>query len=100
MIDTLTDDIETEGYVIIRDYPNGIRAGVAPLLTGTGRIVIGQLQNWSRGYDEAYCYDTVGEAVIALLKWNGVGEPDGWFRNPGTGRRRPNGDKTKEYIWA
>ena len=89
-----------EGYVIIRDYPNGIRAGVVPLITGTGRIVIGSLRNWSTGYDEAFCYDTVGEAVIALLQWNGVGEPDGWFRNPGTGRRRPDGDKAKEYIWA
>lgn len=25
-------------------------------------------------------------------------EPAGWFRHVGTGRRRPDGDPTKEYI--
>ena len=24
--------------------------------------------------------------------------PDGWFRSPTTGRRRPNGDESREYI--
>ena len=26
-------------------------------------------------------------------------EPDGWFRQPQTGRRRSDGDPTKEYIY-
>jgi len=25
-------------------------------------------------------------------------EPEGWYRNPTTGRRRPDGDKSKEYV--
>lgn len=25
-------------------------------------------------------------------------EPEGWMRNPPTGRRRPGGDPTKEYV--
>ena len=89
-----------DGYVIVRDYPNGIRAGIVKLLMGTGRICIGSITSWDSGYDEAFCYDTVGEAIIALLNWNGEGEPDGWFRNPSTGRRRPDGNKSQEYMWV
>jgi hypothetical protein len=36
--------------------------------------------------------------VTALIEWDGEGEPSGWFRNPQTGRRRPDGDPEKEYI--
>jgi hypothetical protein len=25
-------------------------------------------------------------------------EPEGWFRNPQTGRRRPDGDAAREYV--
>lgn len=32
------------------------------------------------------------------MTWDGIGEPEGWFRNPKTGRRRPDGDKEQEYI--
>lgn len=31
-------------------------------------------------------------------KWNGDGEPQGWERHLGTGRRRPGGDVAKEYV--
>ena len=34
----------------------------------------------------------------ALAAWNGSGEPDGWFRNPTDGRRRPDGDPAREYV--
>ena len=34
----------------------------------------------------------------ALANWDGVGDPEGWYRHRKTGRRRPNGDQTKEYI--
>ena len=37
-------------------------------------------------------------AVVALALWDGTGEPEGWMRHPTSGRRRPDGDKTKEYI--
>jgi len=30
--------------------------------------------------------------------WDGQGEPEGWFRNPSTARRRVDGDPKKEYI--
>ena len=43
--------------------------------------------------------DAVRTAIArGLIKWSGDGEPDGWMRNPLTGRRRPGGDASKEYV--
>lgn len=49
----------------------------------------------------SWWYDTLEAAVAALNNWDRSkeSEPDGWMRNPHDGRRRPNGDKSKEYIW-
>jgi hypothetical protein len=37
-------------------------------------------------------------AVAALIAWDGKGEPEGWFRHPMSGRRRPDGDASREYT--
>jgi len=41
-------------------------------------------------------------AVAAIQHWiehfDEMEEPTGWFRDPRTGRRRPDGDPDKEYI--
>lgn len=52
------------------------------------------------GVEHRYCYRTGEAARDALLAWDypNQPEPEGWDRNPETGRRRPDGDKTKEYI--
>jgi len=36
----------------------------------------------------------------ALAQWDPMTqeEPEGWFRNPQTGRRRPNGDAAMEHV--
>ncbi len=86
------------GYIMLRDFPNGLRAGVCAMTFGKGRICVGQIDDWEFGFDRAYCYDNCGEAIGALCRWDGYGEPDGWFRNPDTGRRRPDGDPAREYI--
>lgn len=33
-----------------------------------------------------------------MEEWDGTGEPQGWFRNQTTGRRRPGGDPAQEFI--
>ncbi|MEY4545374.1 MAG: hypothetical protein RL685_1569 [Pseudomonadota bacterium] len=38
------------------------------------------------------------EAWRGVLAWDGEGEPEGWYRHPATGRRRPGGDASKEFI--
>jgi hypothetical protein len=51
-------------------------------------------------YDNVYNYANPELALEWMAKWDGteVHEPEGWFRHPATGRRRPDGDKEKEYI--
>jgi hypothetical protein len=34
----------------------------------------------------------------AALGWDGNGEPEGWYRHPQSGRRRPGGDPEKEFV--
>jgi hypothetical protein len=53
------------------------------------------------GYEDRWCYDSATAAGAALAIWmvNGFeGEPQGWHRHPDSGRRRPEGDKEREYI--
>lgn len=38
------------------------------------------------------------DAVRALQEFDGEHEPGGWFRCVTDGRRRPDGDASKEYI--
>jgi hypothetical protein len=49
-------------------------------------------------FDDRWCYDNYEAAKRALDAWDGIGEPNGWKRHPGSGRRRPDGNATKEYI--
>ncbi len=45
-----------------------------------------------------WCYDSEEAAVAALADKEEGKEPEGWFRHVETGRRRPGGDPSKEYI--
>jgi len=36
--------------------------------------------------------------VTALIEYDGTSEPQGWFRHPNSGRRRPGGDPSQEYV--
>jgi len=50
-------------------------------------------------YDQ-WGFETPEKALAALAAWDGAKgtEPMGWFRHPSTGRRRPGGDASKEFI--
>lgn len=80
-----------------KELPDGRTIDVTPMLLGNGRISVGRDVD-SRGYDDQWCYDSVPLAMIAAALWDGTGEPTGWKRHPGTGRRRPNGDPEQEYV--
>jgi hypothetical protein len=46
-----------------------------------------------------WCYTSELKALKEFERWNPMteAEPTGWFRNPQSGRRRPDGDPAKEY---
>lgn len=83
-------------YAYARDLGDGRGVWVMPMLNGNGRLVVGPIEG--QWLDEAYCYDSVVLAVAGALAWDGVGEPEGWKRHIGSGRRRPNGDPSREYV--
>lgn len=79
-------------------FPDGHVAQVWPMTFGKGRIA---LMPHAGSWDviNAWCYESLVEAVIALNNWDDPDkEPEGWMRNPQTGRRRPGGDASKEYV--
>jgi hypothetical protein len=54
------------------------------------------------GYDDRWCFQDQVIADYALTEWKArdfKGEPIGWHRHPRTGRRRPGGDATQEYLY-
>lgn len=93
----LTKLTQEEGYHMPVILADGRYACVMPLLF-TAAIIAGRVGD--DGYDNRWCYESTAAASLALLEWatNDDAEPDGWHRDPVTGRRRPEGDKSKEYT--
>jgi hypothetical protein len=83
------------GYMDIKEIPRKRYAAIERLLF-THSIVIGVIGDTS--LSDRYCYHTYEAAKKALDAWSGIGDPDGWHRNPGTGRRRKGGTKETEYV--
>lgn len=83
------------GYTDLRVFPNG-RDACIWRLAYTFAILTGI--TWS-SYEDRWCYSSYEKAKAALDAWDGEGEPQGWHRHPSTGRRRENGDPTKEEVW-
>lgn len=59
-------------------------------------LIIGKTDD--EGFDDCWEYQDINAALTAFALWDGNGEPHGWYRHPPTGRRRPDGDATKEYV--
>jgi len=89
--------LKDNGYLLPLPLAGGRWAAILPLMY-THAIVTGRIEDRT-GYDNRWCYPTLNGAARALVSWDGTGDPpDGWIRQPGTGRRRPDGDPTAEYI--
>lgn len=89
-------DEHVEGW-IVKDAPDGRRVWVVPYMF-TSAIVIGDPDAWE--YDDRWCYETSTEATLYARSWSAEPrtEPSGWHRHPITGRRRPGGDRSREYL--
>lgn len=91
------EQLRAMGYIAWRQLDDGSWLGVAPMTFGKGRVCV-DLDPF--GYADGYCYTSQVEAINAMQAFDPVRdeEPDGWFRHPQSGRRRPDGDKSKEYL--
>jgi hypothetical protein len=93
-----TDTEPRYGSAYWRALPDGEREiTVYPMLFGKANVCISY--RGSTGIEDAWCYPTLHTAIAAAEAWDGNGDPpNGWTRNPSTGRRRDNGDPSTEYI--
>jgi hypothetical protein len=84
-------------FTASRRLPDGSVIAAGPMMHGNGRLFMDVNRV---GYESCYCYDTLEGATEAMYRYNPEtdDEPDGWKRDPYTGRRRPNGDKSKQTI--
>lgn len=85
-------------HLNVRELGNGRAVYLLDQLFGNLRLGIGQLG--ASGLDDVWCYQgaQASEAWRAALGWDGQGEPEGWYRHPRTGRRRPGGDASRQYV--
>ena len=90
-------DVTELGYNYVRILPNGSFLAVLPMLFGNGRLI---LSDDPYVVKDAWCYESVEKALLAMGQWNPEteSEPSGWIRHLASGRRRPNGDESREYI--
>lgn len=72
---------------------------VIPTTFGRGRIVITPKLS-PLTYDDGWCYDSFLFALLGAAAWDPdeETEPQGWVKHVSTGRRRPNGDASQEYV--
>lgn len=85
-------------YQHLRVLPDG-RAVWIQRKMFTHAITTGRADN-VMSIDTHWCYETKAQALEALERWEPMAqkEPEGWFRHPESGRRRPNGDPAQEHI--
>jgi len=85
------------GYTDYRQFASGRDACITRL--GFNYAILANLT--ASGYGDRWCFQTYVAAWHALEAWNGTDEtePQGWHRHPASGRRRPDGDASKEYVY-
>jgi hypothetical protein len=87
-------------YLWVRPLDDERAVYLLPMYGGNLRLAIGELG--SNCFDDVWCYQApqTDAAWRAALGWDGEGEPEGWYRHPHTGRRRPGGDAAKEHVYG
>jgi len=83
------------GGIMEKDIGGGMYAAILPLIY-TFAIIKGYYG--LAVYEDRWCYSDLTKALRAYDAWNGQGEPDGWHRHPTSGRRRADGDPSREII--
>lgn len=85
------------GYTDYTRFSGGRDAAIAKF--AFTYAIISDVTEW--GYGDRWCFETYAKARESLDEWksrDGEGEPSLWHRHPSSGRRRPFGDASQEYI--
>lgn len=80
---------------LVRLLDDGREIVVMPWSGPGGQLSIGRRTGY---WDDTWNYTRADDAVYAAEIWDGNGEPEGWYRHPATGRRRPGGDPAQEFV--
>jgi hypothetical protein len=85
-------------HLSMRELGDGSAVYLLELLFGALRLGIGQIG--ADGMRDVWDYQPsqTEAAWRAAIAWDGQGEPEGWYRHHGTGRRRPGGDASKQQV--
>lgn len=106
MSDHLADDVDRAPVrrrgSAWREWPHraladGRLLAVEPLLMGAGRLHI-VADEASTASVSIYDFTDLSDALVQLHRWNGRGEPKGWYRHRPSNRRRPDGDPKRQYV--
>jgi hypothetical protein len=85
-------------FLFARLIADGRMIAGYPIFGGGVRVGIGLRESCSFADVWDYPVEVVDAGWRALLGWDGDGEPEGWYRHPASGRRRPDGDPAKEHV--
>lgn len=86
--------------ILKRELPSGDWVVLRRMLLGNVRLSLCDRDpdDVSCFHSPNYCYHNVGRAILAVQEWDGEGDPEGWVRHIESGRRRPDGDASQEYV--
>lgn len=81
---SIDPDLETilkeNGFFFFRQMPTGHIAGLHQFMFTVG--ICNRLD--LHGYGERWCYEELGDAILALALWDGEGDPPGpWVKRKG-----------------
>ena len=83
------------GYRHARPIGGGLYACIARM-GFTHAIIVGDIGDHD-GHRDRWCYHTMHDALQALEAWQARdcrGEPEGWHRHPGSGRRLAENERS------
>lgn len=85
------------GALAVKLLEDGRELTLYPMTFGKTRLCIGDAG--APTLDDFWCYEGA-KGLVGIAEWDGVGvdPPGGWHRHGGSGRRRPDGDASREYV--
>lgn len=90
-------DPEHHWWLHRRELHDGRVVHLQAMISGNLRVTL-TLDASDCWFDKVYCYHDHDAAWRAALGWNGEGDPEGWYRDPKSGRRRPDNTAESEYV--